>query len=68
MQQNHTCGKNIQLYPFSQMPDFITLERFLANTIYWPGSDERIYAAWNVLGQTWDDHVYQIPGNYTTRI
>ena len=34
MQQNHICGKNIQLYPFSQMPDSITLEGFLANTIY----------------------------------
>ena len=32
--------------------------------IYWPGSDGRIYAAWNALGGTWDEHVYQVPGNY----
>jgi hypothetical protein len=32
--------------------------------IFWAGSDGKVYAAWNKLGGTWDNHVYQIAGNY----
>ena len=32
--------------------------------LYWIGNDGKIYVAWNKFGETWDNHVYQIAGNY----
>jgi hypothetical protein len=32
--------------------------------LFWAGSDGKIYSSWWHMGDVWDNHVFQIPGNY----
>ncbi|MFB6456855.1 hypothetical protein ACE38W_16400 [Chitinophaga sp. Hz27] len=32
--------------------------------IFWIGDDEKIYSSWWNIGNTWDNHIFPIPGNY----